>query len=166
MRRLAVTLAVAALAAGCGGERHAARPAASRTGARPAATATPSATPAGKAAYVAAMRGYGAAAARATALLDRHPTPAQLRAALRSVATARTGMARLQPPAEVRQAHRDYATAFGYSTGRLLAALRAELAGATGRARRIEAEDLPRAMRSRFNRALIVFGERRYAIRP
>jgi hypothetical protein len=158
MRRLAALIVAAALLAGCGDTR---RPQAPPPAKSPAQSATP-----GKAAYVAAMRRYGMAAARATALLDRHPSSTQLRGALRAVRDARTGMQGLQPPPEVRQAHRDYAAAFAFSTGRLTAALRAELAGQAGRARRIEREDLPDAVRSRFNRALIVFGSKRYAIRP
>jgi hypothetical protein len=159
MRRLAAWIAVVLLAAGCGGTHH--RPTPSPSPA-PRASAPPA--PAGKSAYVAAMRRYGAAAAAATALLDRRPSHAQLLHALRAVRAARWGMQHLRPPAEVRQAHRDYTAAFTFSTRRLTAALRAELAGDGQRARRIEREDLPESVRSRFNRALIAFGEKRYAI--
>jgi hypothetical protein len=147
MRRLAVTL-LAMTAAACGGGGHPAKP--------PAI---------GKAAYVAAMRRYGGEAAQATALLDGRASRAQLQAALGAVADARTGMQRLRPPAEVAAAHRAYAAAFAFSTGRLTAALEAKLAGAGPRARRIEREDLPARYRSDFNRALILFGEKGYAIR-
>jgi hypothetical protein len=149
MRRLAVTLlALLAAACGGGGGDHPARPA---TG--------------DKAGYVAAMRRYSAETARATGLLDRHLSRPQLQAALRDVADARTGMQHLRPPAEVREAHREYATAFAFSTGRLTAALQAELAGRHVRVARIEREDLPVQYRSDFNRALLVFGETGYAIR-
>jgi hypothetical protein len=147
--RTATFAALLVFAAGCGGGS------AANTAAGPS-----------KARYEAAMRGYGAAAARATALLDRHPSHAQLLAALRAVEGARSGMLRLRAPAAVRAIHREYAAAFAYATGRLSAALRAELADDQRAARRIEREDLPPGVRSRFNHALLVFGERGYAIRP
>ncbi len=111
------------------------------------------------------MQGLLAEVERTNAAAARDGHEGALRAAISSVGTAVEQLRALDPPAEIRQAHRAYTDGFEVFARARLAALRAGLRGDIEQAQRLQTE-APQSVRRQVRNARRTFAEQGYDITP